>query len=450
MTGRVAAAEERAFSITLGAQGQMTWRGKILGIVLLAIVAALGAAAHFVYKPALPPIAPPDPQNFDKALVAQGQALAAIGDCAVCHTAREDAALAGGRALATPFGTLFSTNITPDAKTGIGRWSEAAFVRAMREGVSRDGTYLYPAFPYDHFTHVDDADLQAIYAYLMTRRPIDSHAPANELRWPYDFRPLLAGWDLLFQHKIPFVADPAQDAEWNRGAYLVEGLGHCGACHTPRNALGAEHAHQAFAGGVIEGWYAPPLNAANPAVEPWTADRLEAYFHTGIDLDHAAAAGPMGPVVHDLAAAPMADRKAIAVYVAWLMRDSPAAIGKRRPPLDRADYAQQEHARGATLFAGACATCHGAGAPMMLQGRPPLEKGSPLQEADPRDTIAIILHGLAPPVDANGPYMPAFADEFSDTEIDEIVAYLRARFSDGPAWADLAHAVASARKEGAS
>src|SRR5271154_4552260 len=236
--------------------------------------AALCSAAVFVaalvdYQPAIPPISRPDPESFAASIVAKGAALAEIGDCAVCHTAERGVPHAGGRALATPFGTLYATNITPDEKTGIGNWSDAAFRRAMREGVSRSGEHLYPALPYDHFTHVTDADLDALYAFLMSRPPVAAQVPENLLIPPLGFRPLLAGWKLLFLHDKPFVPTPGKSAEWNRGAYLVEGLGHCGSCHTPRDIAGSEEGSQSYAGGVAEGWNAPPLDASNPAAKGW-------------------------------------------------------------------------------------------------------------------------------------------------------------------------------------
>ena len=172
--------------------------------------------------------------------MALGARLAAIGNCNVCHTAPGGAPFAGGLALPTPFGTIQSTNITPDPATGIGRWSETAFVRAMREGVDREGRHLYPAFPYDHFTRVTDQDNRALYAYLMTRRPIQASPPPNDLRFPFDQRILLAGWKMLYLRQGPLAIETDRSPEWNRGRYLVEGLGHCGACHTPRDGLGAE------------------------------------------------------------------------------------------------------------------------------------------------------------------------------------------------------------------
>jgi mono/diheme cytochrome c family protein len=309
--------------------------------------------------------------------------------------------------------------------------------------VSRNGKHLYPALPYEHFTHVTDADLDALYAFLMTRQPVEAKAPENKLIPPLGFRPLLVGWKLLFLHEGPFVPTPSKSEEWNRGAYLVEGLGHCGGCHTPRNIAGGEENGHAYAGGVAEGWNAPPLDASNPAALAWTSDALYTYLRTGIEANHSAAAGPMGPVTHDLATAPEVDVRAISIYVASLMQGNATT-----KPVDKAEAAAQAHPIGATLFAGACSSCHGAGAPMAKQGRPDLSLVSAPQEVDPRNTIQIILQGLQPPMGTRGPYMPAFASNLTNFQIAEIVAYLRSRYSDRPAWSSLENAVAAAQKEG--
>ena len=379
-------------------------------------------------------------------MVARGEKLAHLGNCAGCHTAQGGRPFAGGRPLETPFGTVFTTNITPDPEMGIGRWSRKAFARTLREGVARNGDLLYPAFPYDHFTHASDPDIDALYAFLMTRPAVQERAPANRLKEPFGFRPLLAGWNLLFLHKGPPVDDPGQSAEWNRGRALAEGLAHCGGCHTPRNELGAERSDHAYDGAWIEGWYAPPLNADSPAVRPWTAEDLFAYLRTGLSATHAAAAGPMGSVTRGLAQASEDDVRAIAVYFASLMAHAPAAQGL--PPADKGNVADAAHPEAAALFAGACATCHEAGAPMMQEGRPSLAWGTPLHENTPNDTIQIIMHGLAPPAGRSGPTMPAYGHSFSDQQLADITAYLRARYTDKPPWPDVPRAVAQVRKGG--
>jgi mono/diheme cytochrome c family protein len=266
-------------------------RARPIAAVLL-IAAAVAAAGAFVlvWRPALAPITPPAAASFDADLVAQGRALALIGDCNVCHTKPGGAAFAGGRAVPTPFGTLYSSNITPDIRTGIGNWSQPAFVRAMRAGVNRTGQFIYPAHPYDHFTQLTDSDLAALYSYVMTRPPVAAATPAPALSFPFNLRILVAGWNWLFLTEGPKPYDPTRSAEWNRGAYLAEGVGHCGACHTPRNAFGAEQKSRAYAGGVAEGWNAPALDQDSPALVPWTQASLFMYLRTGRERQHGIAA----------------------------------------------------------------------------------------------------------------------------------------------------------------
>ncbi|MET0429400.1 MAG: cytochrome c, partial [Microvirga sp.] len=290
----------------------------LLGGLAVLLVLAVSAFA-LAWRWEIAPVDPPPRSSFDPAQVALGGQLAAIGNCNVCHTAPDGAAFAGGLALPTPFGTIHSTNITPDPATGIGRWSEAAFTRAMREGVDREGRHLYPAFPYDHFTRVSDADIRALYAFLMTRRPIAASPPPNDLRFPYDQRILLTGWKLLYLREGPLAPDPAHSPEWNRGRDLAEGLGHCGACHTPRNGLGAERTEAAYAGGEVENWAVYAINGQSPAPVPWDAASLAFYLRHGWHERHGVSRGPMAPVTANLGSVPEADTAAIGTYVADLM-----------------------------------------------------------------------------------------------------------------------------------
>jgi mono/diheme cytochrome c family protein len=193
----------------------------------------------------------------DRKTIDRGAELAAIGNCSDCHTRDVGVPYAGGRALPTPFGTIYASNLTPDLATGIGTWSEEAFRRAMHEGVDREGRQLYPAFPYDHFTKATDEDIQALYSFLMSIPAIRNVIPSNQLSFPFSFRPIIAGWKVLFLSQASLEKDTSKSVEWNRGRYLVEGLGHCGSCHTPRNALGGEKKGSPYAGGAAEGWNAP-------------------------------------------------------------------------------------------------------------------------------------------------------------------------------------------------
>jgi mono/diheme cytochrome c family protein len=412
------------------------------------LVAGSLFALALTWRPAIDPIDPPGARAFAPEQIMRGATLAKIGDCAVCHTADGGRPLAGGRALATPFGTLFSTNITPDPNNGIGRWPLSAFVRAMRDGVRRDGAHLYPALPYEHFTHVSDADLAAVYAFLMSRRPVSNVAPANRLIPPLGFRPFLAGWKLLFLHKGPTPVDPARSAEWNRGAYLAEGLAHCAACHSPRNLLGGEDRGHPYAGGVAEGWRAPPLDASNPAARRWTTDAIYTFLRTGISPDHGAAGGPMGPVVEGLSSAPERDVRAIALYISGRMADGGAAAPSGRPA-ERIAYAARVSPEGAALFAGACAGCHGTGAPMNGQSRPSLGLSTDLNDPVPTSAIQAVLRGIEPPVAGRGPKMPPFDGSLTDEQVAATLTYARARFTKHAAWERLKKAVTKARKESA-
>jgi mono/diheme cytochrome c family protein len=421
-----------------------------VGRVVLGLlgVVVLGAAGLLIlaWRPAIDPIEPPPRASFDRALVAEGTRLAAIGNCGSCHTRIGGPAYAGGRALHTLFGTIYTLNITPDPETGIGRWSEAAFRRAMREGVDRAGRHLYPAFPYDHFAKVTDEDLHAIYAFLMSRDPVRETAPPDELPFPLNLRPLLAGWKLLFLGEDPFRPDPSRGSAWSRGAYFAEGLAHCGACHTPRNALGAEEdggEHQ-LEGGEVEGWHAPALKAASPAPVRWDAESLFTYLRYGFDARHGMAAGPMALVVCDLARVPEADVRAIATYIASMAGPVPLALAEWRTA---GVVPAAEGERGAAIFARACASCHDA------SGGPPstrlvaLTLSSAVAGPDPRNLINIVLDGIRRPEGVAGQIMPGLADALTDGQVADLVTYLRERFSDRRAWTGVDEAVRDARQE---
>src|SRR6202047_2238492 len=325
------------------------------------------AAFAVVWRPAISAPEPPAPQSFDTALAKRGRDLAAIGNSNDCKTVRGGKAFPGGLPVPTPFGTIYSSNITPDPDTGIGRWSEAAFRRAMRSGVDRAGQHLYPTFPYDHFTNVSDEDDQALYAFLMTRPAVHAPARANELSFLLNQRVVVAGWKLLFLRRGTYQPDAAQSAEWNRGAYLVEGLAHCGACHTPRNALGAERTSAQFSGGDVDNWHAYAINAQSPAPVPWDAEALFAYLRNGWHPDHGVARGPMAEVVSNLSSVREGDVRAIAIYMADMFgaptpdrkQQAEAVLAQAKSPNKSPQVqASQNNAPGAAIYAAACATCH--------------------------------------------------------------------------------------------
>jgi nicotinate dehydrogenase subunit B len=425
----------------------------------LATVAALCAAVVGVTAGVLPwrsiaPIARPDASVYSAATIARGRQLAALGDCAVCHTEANGALNAGGRPLETPFGIIYSTNITPDLETGIGAWSYPAFERAMREGIHRDGRHLYPAFPYTHFAKATDADLQALYAYLMAQVPVRADIPKNALAFPFNWRPLMAGWNALFHQPGVFEADATKSAMWNRGAYLVEGLGHCGACHSPRNRLGAEKAEAYLAGGFAEGWEAPALTSLSHAPIPWSEDELYAYLRTGESRFHGVAAGPMAPVVKELAGLPDEDIRAMAIYLGSFIDTSirepaQAALATQLEALTgtRIDSASSA---GARIYQGACAVCHAVGGAPMFGSRPSLALNSNLHSAVPDNLIQVILHGIDSPVSSDLGYMPAFKHSMTDDQVAELVSYLRQQFApEKPPWTGV-HAAVNRARQGAS
>src|SRR5262245_278425 len=422
----------------------------LLGVVLLVVAGFF----YFTRYPALPVVQPASATGFDRALVAKGAELALIGNCNSCHTREDGAAYAGGRPLETPFGTIYATNITPDPDTGIGAWSEAAFQRALRKGLRRDGAHLYPAFPYDHFTRVADDDVHALYAFIMTREPIRAETPANALPFPLSQRALIAGWKLLFFKPGELKPDPTLSAELNRGAYLVEGLAHCGACHTPRNWLGAQQNDRYLGGGEIEGWHAPALNARSPAPVAWTRDQLFTYLRTGFVVPHGVAAGPMQAVANNLGQVAEQEVKAIAAYIGAMLAPATAHRQKSAPSLPTAaqpqapPHSESAAARtdGAVLYAGACALCHEpTGQHFSAQGIP-LGTSKVIAMPDARNLAHVLLEGITPPNAAPAALMPGFAAAFSDHQLTQLMAYLRRTFSDQPAWSELEDKVREVRQ----
>jgi nicotinate dehydrogenase subunit B len=426
-------------------------RRNIFATAAALVAGGIGIAAAMLSWRSIAPVARPEPSVFSAATIERGRQLAALGDCAICHTSVDGILNAGGRAIETPFGIIYGTNITPDIETGIGNWSYPAFERAMREGIHRDGRQLYPAFPYTHFAKASDADLQALYAFLMAGMPVKSENRPHALAFPFNWRPLLAGWNALFHDSEPFTADPKQSAMWNRGAYLVEGLGHCGGCHSPRNAFGAEKTGAYLAGGIAEGWEAPPLTSLSHAPIPWNEEELFAYLRTGTSRFHGVAAGPMTPVVQELKALPDEDVRAMAVYLASF---SDTAIGE---PDQEALAAQLERTTatrivatspsGQRFYEGACAVCHAVGGPPLFGSRPSLALNSNLHAATPDNLIQVILHGITSPVSSDLGYMPAFGDSMNDGQIAELVTYLRQQFApDKPPWKDVPAAIEQIRR----
>lgn len=422
--------------------------------------ALLGLLGFFVFawRPVIAPIEPPSPSSFPQESIAKGAILSAAGHCAACHTGRGGQAFAGGYGLNTPFGIIYGTNISPDPETGIGRWSLEAFDRAMREGVSQDGSHLFPAFPYYAFTGLSDDDVKALYAYLMTRPPLRATVPANTIPFPLSIRAFQEGWKILFFRSGRFKPDSSKSAEWNRGAYLAQTLGDCGGCHTPRNSLGAEKVGDAYAGAVIDNWIAPPLTDANPSPVPWTQDELFNYLRTGLGPLHGSAiAATMTPVVRDGLGAPIvpeADVRALAVYFADV--DHASVQETSVEPVVKSAIAtsylgsDQEYDPDARLYASACMSCHYNSGPAPLPARPELALNSALMLPEPNNFIQAVLKGIGNADGAPGLVMPSYASSFSDAEVARLADYLRRTRTKLPPWTDLENKVAALRGDSAA
>ena len=405
------------------------------------------------WKSALAPAPRPAANLYSAETIERGRLVAAAGDCAACHTHEGGSTNVGGRAFETPFGTLYSTNITPDEATGIGQWSYAAFERAMRHGISRDGSHLYPAFPYTAFAKTSDADLQALYAYLMAQPPVAVEKPTNELSFPFSMRALMAGWNALYHDPTPFQPDPMQSELYNRGAYLAEGLGHCSACHSPRNAMGAEKSGNAYlAGAFVDGWEAPPLNTLSRAPIAWSETSLYDYLRYGESSLHGVASGPMAPVVAGLAELPEYDVRAIAHYVAAQMQaptaNSELDVAGAKQRVTSAAVSSPGREAGERLFEGACAACHmETGVPSFSRASTNLALNTNVHSDHPDNVIQSILGGVhADHVPGIGS-MPGFADSFSNAQVADLATYLRARFApDKASWQQLEQRITDLRQ----
>ncbi|MTH64083.1 molybdopterin cofactor-binding domain-containing protein [Paracoccus shanxieyensis] len=387
----------------------------------------LGAIALPIHS-AIPAQRAPAASVFSADTIERGRQVFAVGDCAVCHTAEGGLANAGGRGMQTPFGTVYTTNLTPDPETGLGNWSFAAFERAMRHGISRDGKNLYPAFPYTAFAKIDDGDMYALYAYLQTLPAVASETPRSTMLAPTNLRPVNAAWNLMFHDPKPLQNDPAQSADWNRGRYLVEAAGHCSACHTPRNLMGAEKSgRDAYGGALIDDWWAPALSGVAAGSRGWDQDSLYTYLRNGHAPGIASASGPMAEVVHSLQGVPDQDLRAMSVYLASLV--TPA-------PLRAVTPADVPPGPGAATFRAACASCHAPGLPGAVTAAQVDLTQSAAIRAPMRDGLmTVIRDGIEAPLDMDLRDMPGFAQELDASQLRELTDYLRARYApDLPAW----------------
>ncbi|MBS1062143.1 cytochrome c [Gluconobacter wancherniae] len=428
---------------------------------IAAIAVGLGAAGGigffaYAWYPAIAPVARPAPSSFSPDAVKRGALVAAGGYCAECHTRTDNGGgpvMAGDYKMETPFGDIFSSNLTPDPETGIGNWSEAAFKRAMNLGIARDGSQLYPAFPFDHFTKVNDQDVSDLYAYLMSQPAVHQEPRKNTVPFPINIRITGQGfWKLLFFKPGRYQNDPKHDAEWNRGAYLAIGDAHCGACHTPRNLLGAEKSGSEYDGAVIDGWIAPPLNEHNPTPVVWTEEELFQYLRFGVAPLHGSAAGPMSPVPHSfLSQLPESDVRAIAHYYADVdhaaTRSSgdAAAVTRAMQMSGRNLTGPQTQDADARLYQAACGACHYNSGPATVSGRPELALNNALWLDEPNNLYQVMLHGIGAKEGQDGIAMPSFYAGLTDHDMARIAAYLRRTRTTLSPWTDLEKKAAQAR-----
>lgn len=411
----------------------------LLGLVTLAaVLAGVVLALNLRGEDPLPERA----EAFEATpqLVERGRYLALAGNCAGCHTTRGGQPYAGGVPLETPFGTIYATNLTPDPTHGIGGWSSAHFWRAMHNGRSKDGRLLYPAFPYPNFTQVTREDSDALYAYLRSVAPADTENKAHRLRFPYDTQAALAVWRALSFKPQPFVANANKPAEWNRGAYLVGGLGHCIACHGSRNSLGATETKLGLSGGLIavENWYAPSLADPHEAgVADWPAADVVALLKTGTS-PRGSVMGPMADVVfRSTQYLSDADLGAMAIY----LKDLPEAVKQDAPAAQKAPAAPVRRdagamVRGAKIYDQRCAYCHGDQGQGAAGAYPPLAGNRAVTMARPTNLIQVVAHGGFLPATAGNPRpygMPPFGHALDATEVAEVLTYIRGSWGNNAA-----------------
>jgi mono/diheme cytochrome c family protein len=361
-----------------------------------------------------------DPQEFTQ--IERGRYLAVLSDCASCHTVPgSNQPFAGGRAIETPFGNIVAPNITPDPETGIGSWSDEQFDAAVRKGIGRNGSHLYPAMPYNAYTKMSRDDVLAIRAYLNTLVPVRNAVEANTLPFPFNIRAAMRVWNELYFSEGDYQPNPHQSAEWNRGAFLVDGPGHCGACHTPKTALGGDKTGQYLEGAYLQGWSAPDItNDSRLGLGAWSKEDLVAYLKSG--HNHVTAAtGPMGEVV-TLSTAFMteSDLNAIATYLKSLpgKTAAPAALAANDPAMTA----------GAAIYRDQCSACHGLDGKGVAELFPSVADSSMVKSGDPTTSIRIVLRGarsVGTAAQPTAPGMPSYGKQLDDDEVAAVLTYMR-------------------------
>lgn len=403
----------------------------VLGLVALGALAG-GAALLADYQPwnkLQPAVANKAPKDD---VISRGEYLARVGDCVACHTAPGGREFAGLRSMPTPFGNIYVPNITPDDETGIGTWNADDFYKMMHTGRSKNGDVLYPAMPYANYTKVTREDSDAIYAFLMSVPPVKQPNRPHELRFPFNNRELLVGWRTLYFNQGEYKPDPAQNKEWNRGAYLVQGLGHCSMCHTAVSALGGSRDQQAFSGGMIpnQNWYAPSLTSNREAgLGEWEIQDISDLLQAGASR-RATVYGPMAEVTfHSLQYLSDPDARAMAVYLKSLppKGEAPAA-----PQAQLVAPATME--MGRQVYVAQCALCHGAEGKGFPPAFPPLANNQSIEMASPVNAVRMILNGGYAPATRKNPRpygMPPFAHILDDEQVAAVATYVRVAWGNG-------------------
>ncbi|MBV9695511.1 MAG: cytochrome c [Gammaproteobacteria bacterium] len=427
----------------------MTAARWILALVLAGVALLMGAVAYLKgptalafagsdivaladYRGANPTGVPADIASADP--VARGRYLTQAADCQACHTQEGGTPFAGGRPFRTPFGTLYSTNLTPDRDTGLGAWSAKDFLRAVHEGVRPDGAHLYPAFPYAAYTYLTDEDVQAMWTYLQTLPAVRAPTPANDLVFPVNQRALMGIWSALFNPGQRFTPNPRRSAEWNRGAYLAEALAHCGECHTPRNLLQALNERRKYAGALTNGWQAYNITAAaRSGLGAWSDAELTQYLATGHAPQRGTAAGPMGEAIElSLSKLTAGDLHALVSYLRSIPPLEPATPASGQSPQETASSGSgPAPALGQQVFAGACAGCHDWSGTNPAFERASLRGARSVNDPSAVNVVQIVLHG-SPGGAGAAPGMPAFGGDYSDEEIAAVANFVTGRFGAKP------------------
>ncbi len=425
--------------------------GRLLLIVVAAVaVVGLGVLAWFItgsrpmafaggpevtladYKGPTPTGVPADFPSTDP--IARGQYLTLAADCRACHTAKGGAPFAGGLAFNLPFGSIWSPNITPDKATGIGGWTDAQFLGALRHGVDDEGHALYPAMPYPAFTYLTDADALAIKAYLFSLKPVHRENQDNSLAFPFNQRWLMAVWSRLFNPDHRFQPRPDRSPQWNRGAYLAEAMAHCGDCHTPRNLAFALDNHSKYAGAVAAGWKAYNITGHRLfGVGAWSDAELAQYLSTGHAAGRGAAAGPMAEAIDlSLSHLTRSDIAALVVYLRSIppvsTPDQPAPVLHPAPAAPKLGVADGTNPKGKRIFEGACASCHGWTGQGSLTAWATLTGSRAVNDPTATNVAQVVISGVNRRTATGPAFMPAFGHAYSDDEIAAVANYVTARF----------------------